>query len=114
MGPLVSYNVNSFNFSGPLCQCGLNYRKYFVWGEGGNEGINERMNYMTRFLALCLLLSAVGCSSFKPAGNNHGTPPELQFTVEAAPEWTQLFYRQSGWFGADDFLLLDGGRTVPQ
>ena len=26
---------------------------------------------------------------------------EFKFEVEAAPEWTDLFYRKSGWFGAD-------------
>lgn len=62
------------------------------------------------FLALCLLLSAVGCSSLNRQATTTAPPPELQFTVEAAPEWTQLFYRQSGWFGADGIFSfsLDG------
>ncbi|MEO7176407.1 MAG: hypothetical protein ABIV51_10905, partial [Saprospiraceae bacterium] len=28
------------------------------------------------------------------------------FTVEAAPEWTDLFYRNSGWFGADGIFSI--------
>ena len=53
-------------------------------------------------------LMALGCSSPK-----HAAQPasfELNYTVEAAPEWTNLFYRQSGWFGADGIFSfsLDG------
>jgi hypothetical protein len=40
------------------------------------------------------------------------TPLEqsLQFHIEAATEWTNLFYRKSGWFGADGIfsIPLDG------
>ncbi|MBK9018204.1 MAG: hypothetical protein IPM82_31445 [Saprospiraceae bacterium] len=34
------------------------------------------------------------------------SPKELTFTVEAAPEWTSLFYRKSGWFGADGIFSI--------
>ena len=36
--------------------------------------------------------------------------PALEFTVEAAPEWTALFKRSSGWFGGDGIFAmpLDG------
>lgn len=30
----------------------------------------------------------------------------LQFTVEEAPEWTDLFNRKSGWFGADGIFAI--------
>lgn len=30
----------------------------------------------------------------------------LSYTVEAAPEWTQLFNRTSGWFGADGIFSI--------
>ena len=30
----------------------------------------------------------------------------LQFSVEEAPEWTNLFYRKSGWFGGDGIFVL--------
>ncbi len=30
----------------------------------------------------------------------------FKFTVEAAPEWTNLFYRNSGWFGADGIFSI--------
>lgn len=37
----------------------------------------------------------------------------LSFTVEEAPEWTNLFIRSSGWFGADGIYALpsDGARS---
>ena len=31
---------------------------------------------------------------------------EPEITVEPAPEWTNLFYRQSGWFGADGIFSI--------
>ncbi|MEP7141863.1 MAG: DUF4185 domain-containing protein [Ferruginibacter sp.] len=30
----------------------------------------------------------------------------FNYTVEAAPEWTKLFYRNSGWFGADGLFSI--------
>ena len=30
----------------------------------------------------------------------------LEFRVEAAPEWTDLFYRKQGWFGADGIFSI--------
>ena len=35
---------------------------------------------------------------------------DLKYHVEEAPEWTQLFYRTDGWFGADGIFSigLDG------
>lgn len=30
----------------------------------------------------------------------------FKFTVEPAPEWTNLFYRDSGWFGADGIFSI--------
>ena len=35
---------------------------------------------------------------------------ELSYTVEEAPEWTDLFHREDGWFGADGIFAigLDG------
>ncbi|MEO6037608.1 MAG: hypothetical protein ABIQ93_04280, partial [Saprospiraceae bacterium] len=52
-------------------------------------------------LSFCLFLSAC---SVKTAGKL--PQKELRFTVEAAPEWTQLFYRNSGWFGADGVFSI--------
>jgi hypothetical protein len=37
----------------------------------------------------------------------------LKYTVEEAPDWTNMFIRSSGWFGADGIYLLpaDGARS---
>lgn len=53
------------------------------------------------FLSFCLFLSAC---SVKTATKI--PPKDLSYTVEAAPEWTQLFHRQSGWFGADGVFSI--------
>lgn len=38
---------------------------------------------------------------------------ELKFTIEEAPEWTALFHRTSGWFGADGiFAIPQNGREI--
>ena len=52
-------------------------------------------------LTTCLLLTAC---AVKPA--TVSTQKELKYTVEAAPEWTNLFYRHSGWFGADGVFSI--------
>ncbi|NND31404.1 MAG: DUF4185 domain-containing protein [Saprospiraceae bacterium] len=56
----------------------------------------------------CLtLFSCVSKKSIKSVGSDDNP---LKFHVEAAPEWTDLFYRKSGWFGADGIfsIPLDG------
>ena len=52
-------------------------------------------------LSICLIINACGV---KVPQN----PPkkELSYTVAAAPEWTDLFYRKSGWFGADGIFSI--------
>ncbi|MBI1226632.1 MAG: DUF4185 domain-containing protein [Bacteroidetes bacterium] len=50
---------------------------------------------------ICVLLTACGV---KPTSISN--QKELKYTVEAAPEWTNLFYRNSGWFGADGVFSI--------
>lgn len=50
--------------------------------------------------------------------SNTDTVPSLEsveFSVEEAKEWTALFHRTSGWFGADGIfsIPMDGNNTVP-
>jgi hypothetical protein len=54
-------------------------------------------------LYLILFTLFLSCSprNFKPISLQ---PPA--YTVEAAPEWTNLFYRNSGWFGADGIFSI--------
>ena len=58
---------------------------------------------MRYYLLLASVLLVSACSIKQRAG----IPiKELQYTVAAAPEWTQLFHRQSGWFGADGIFSI--------
>lgn len=52
-------------------------------------------------LTICLIISACG---IKPSSDL--PEKELKYSVEAAPEWTNLFYRTSGWFGADGIFSI--------
>lgn len=52
-------------------------------------------------LSILLVLCACGIKPAAPV-----VKKELQYTVEAAPEWTNLFYRTSGWFGADGIFSI--------
>ncbi len=51
------------------------------------------------------LLAALSCAMFVEVSSQ-----ELKFEVREAPEWTDLFYRADGWFGADGIFSigLDG------
>jgi hypothetical protein len=64
-------------------------------------------------LAGCGLIA--GCTATKSSESpinkiNNDDLTSLSFRVENAPEWTDLFYRKSGWFGADGIfsISLDG------
>lgn len=62
------------------------------------------------FIAITLLF--FGCKT--PEQVNQSSPKkDLTFTAEAAPEWTALMERTSGWFGADGIfsIPLDGSET---
>lgn len=65
------------------------------------------------FLALAVtMISACSCQRIKSDSARNLTEPlrPLMFTSEAAPEWTALMERTSGWFGADGIfsIPLDG------
>jgi hypothetical protein len=59
-------------------------------------------------LALSILLATIpGCKNAAKGQNNSTVPQKpLSFTVEAAPEWTALMERTSGWFGADGIFSI--------
>jgi len=63
-------------------------------------------------LALSILLATIpGCKNAEKGQNNYTDPLKpLSFAAEAAPEWTALMERTSGWFGADGIfsIPLDG------
>lgn len=59
---------------------------------------------------LVLLTFAGGCKTTP----KNKPPAEFTFTVEAAPEWTNLFKRNHGWFGGDGiFSLSANGNEQP-
>lgn len=64
------------------------------------------------FIVFVILIS---CHSTKQAIDIDKTsgPDHLDFTVEEAPEWTKLFDRTHGWFGADGIFTIPlNGRDV--
>ena len=62
------------------------------------------MNKISLLLAYIVLpgFSAIAQKSIVSNKDTSG----FQYTVEAAPEWTNLFYRKSGWFGADGIFSI--------
>ena len=67
------------------------------------------------WIASCLILF-FSCSS----GNHISQQPvntdlaSFKFTVEEATDWTNLFFRKSGWFGADGiFAIPENGVDTP-
>lgn len=60
----------------------------------------------------CLVFT--GCSEKEIAESNGQDTDSLSFTVERAPEWTALFKRNSGWFGADGIFSVPlNGKEAP-
>lgn len=59
--------------------------------------------------AIMLILTAC-CAYVKAQEPTKADLKHISFTVEAAPEWSQLFKRNLGWFGADGIytIPLDG------
>ncbi len=58
---------------------------------------------MKPYFAFVFFVIVQACS-IKPGASL--PPKELHYSVKAAPEWTNLFYRQSGWFGADGIFSI--------
>lgn len=57
------------------------------------------MRYLFLLFSCFLLASCSVKKTLRPS-------KKLQYTVEAAPEWTALFHRTSGWFGADGIFSI--------
>ncbi len=70
----------------------------------------DRFRIIDIFMVVILLTSCSTPTS-KPVVKSIYEP--LNYRVEAAPEWTGLFYRKSGWFGGDGIfsIPLDGVDT---
>lgn len=63
------------------------------------------------------LASLIGSCNSKPAETAlpiNTNIDSIRFTAEAAPEWSNLFKRKSGWFGGDGiFALVRSGNEAP-
>jgi hypothetical protein len=72
------------------------------------------IGYNSLFKGIALLLLVTSCSSRlqqkEGVKTGNAVYDQLKYRVEPAPEWTQLFYRKSGWFGGDGIfsIPLDG------
>src|SRR5437868_12983051 len=72
-----------------------------------------RSNYFTNyslmkknFLCLSLLLTFTFYGYTQTSTTAKKDTARFKFTVEKADEWTNLFYRNSGWFGADGIFSI--------
>jgi hypothetical protein len=57
------------------------------------------------FLLVSLLILALAANAQQKEVLKKDTGA-FNYTVEAAPEWTKLFYRNSGWFGGDGIFSI--------
>ncbi|CAN5314002.1 hypothetical protein BH23BAC1_BH23BAC1_22140 [soil metagenome] len=66
------------------------------------------MNNFAFLIIFCLTISCTTRetqTSEDPVTEKHD-PFHFEYTTEAAPEWTELFYRKSGWFAADGIFSI--------
>lgn len=71
------------------------------------------MKHTRTLIIFLLILSVISCKSCKIRDNPdsksisvNSDTVHLNFTVEEAPEWTSLFHRNHGWFGADGIFSI--------
>ena len=55
---------------------------------------------MKRFLIIIIIIPLLTLEK------GHGQEDPVQFTVKEAPEWGNLFKRDSGWFGGDGIFAI--------
>lgn len=61
-----------------------------------------KLNYLPLIICCVIFLMSTSVDAQSKKHNNLQLSDTLtNFTVEQAPEWTNLFYRTNGWFGAD-------------
>lgn len=65
------------------------------------------------FFLFFLILTGSACQTGSEKLEMKSITDPLNFRVEPAPEWTDLFYRKSGWFGGDGIFTIPlDGREV--
>src|SRR4051794_2956713 len=61
---------------------------------------------MKKLLLPAISLLLLNYTSISQTTSSKKDTSVFSYTVEAAPEWTNLFYRNSGWFGADGIFSI--------
>lgn len=72
--------------------------------------------FIWHVLLWLVTLNYFGCSQnqIHQEKENKASSDPLSYTVESAPEWTALFHKDSGWFGADGiFAIPKSGMEAP-
>lgn len=72
------------------------------------------MKYQPKMRKTLLIAAAIFLGGYNYAAAQKKVDLEhLKYTVEEAPDWTNLFIRSSGWFGADGIYAIpaDGARS---
>jgi hypothetical protein len=73
------------------------------------------MKLTNNFLAAFIFVTCLtACKSADAQTQTYKADTLVNFTVKAAPEWTNLLYRNNGWFGADGIfeMTLSGDESV--
>ncbi len=65
-----------------------------------------RSSYPSLILATLLMGLHWHCKSPQASAGDRKVDFSLTYHVEEAPDWTSLFYRKSGWFGADGIFSI--------
>ncbi len=68
--------------------------------------ISRQNTLKTTAVALMMAVVVFAGSSFAQTWPKNTDTVHLKFTAEPAPEWTNLFVRNSGWFGADGIYSI--------
>jgi len=61
---------------------------------------------MKKIFVLAIFLLSLISSLYAQDSSNKKNILPFKYSVEAAPEWTNLFNRTSGWFGADGIFSI--------
>lgn len=74
--------------------------------------MSKRIKVIT--LLVALTVSSITVFAQKKTTGNAKADTLVNFKVTAAPEWTDMFYRNNGWFGADGIfeMTLSGKESI--
>ncbi|MFC2125791.1 DUF4185 domain-containing protein [Bacteroidota bacterium] len=64
---------------------------------------------------LLFILSIYGCQNPGTDQNDRSINPQSRSVSRSSPEWDNLFYRKTGWFGGDGIFCIpmDGREAIP-